>query len=160
MLRGCRRGTDRVLRRSALRRLNLVFVDRHLYSLRITMNIILWVLQIILCIKFLSTSFSHGVQTNNSKMEQSIKKMGSSAPIFHRIFAIIILIGAIGVLLPSIFGLNNLITILSGILLMVIMALSIVFHLRSREQPVLLADLVLCILSAFVAFGRWRLFPL
>jgi hypothetical protein len=124
------------------------------------MNIVIWVLQIILCIKFLSVAYSHGMQRNNPKMDQSIDKLGNYGFLLHRIGAAVSFLGSIGILIPAIIGMDNSITVVSSIILAVVTMLSIVFHIRSREKPILIADIILTLLAAFVAYGRWIVSPL
>jgi len=124
------------------------------------MNTILWILQIILCIKFISTAYSHGLQKNNIKMIESVEKFGKNGYLLHKILSVIMFVESITIIIPGIIGLNNWITIYSAIISSILMAISIVFHIRSREKPIIIADIILLLISAFVAYGRCILAPL
>jgi hypothetical protein len=124
------------------------------------MNTILWIIQIILCIKFITTAYSHGLQKNNANMQDSISVFGDKSKIVHKFISVIVFIGAVAILFPAILEMNNSITISAAILLSVMMIVSIIFHIRSRNNPLLIADAILFLLILFIAYGRWKLFPL
>jgi hypothetical protein len=124
------------------------------------MSIILWILQIILGIKFLTTAYSHALQPNNQNMKQSIEKLGSAAVPLHRLFSVIMFAVSFTIILPGLIHWSNWITVISAAVLAVLMLLSIPLHIRSREKPVIVADIVLLALCLAVAYGRWVIFPL
>jgi uncharacterized membrane protein len=124
------------------------------------MNTVIWIVQVIMFIKFLSIAYSHGLQRNNTKMEQSKNKFGKHSNRIHKIIAGIIFLGSIGIIIPAIIGKNNSITIISGIVLAVMTMISIIFHIRSREKPIILADIILILLLMFVTYGRLVISPL
>jgi hypothetical protein len=124
------------------------------------MNTLLWIVQGILCVKFLSVAYSHGLQPNNLNMKQAIEKMGEKSLLMHKIISAILCVAAALIILPALLDMNNWITICTALLLAILMLISIIFHLRSREKPLILADVILLFLVAFVAYGRWTLVPL
>jgi hypothetical protein len=78
-----------------------------------------------------------------------------------RIFiAICEVLGGIGVLLPALTGILPWLTPLAGALLGLVMLLAAGFHLIRREYPNLVLKLVLFVLAAAVAYGRYVLVPL
>jgi len=123
------------------------------------MNTVLWLLQIILCIKFLSVAYSHGLQQNNSNMQQSIIKIGKNGLIIHKLFSAIIFIVSIIMILPGLLGMNNWITIYAAFILAILIILSIVIHILCREKPLIIADIILLAIATFVVYGRWMLAP-
>jgi len=124
------------------------------------MNTLLWIVQGILGIKFLTTAFSHGIPTRNANMKQAIEKMGGYSLLLHRLVALVILFSAVAIILPAYLGMDNRVTIYAALLQAGLMLVSIPFHVLSREKPLVIADVILLLLAAFVAYGRWRLFPL
>jgi uncharacterized membrane protein len=52
-----------------------------------------------------------------------------------------------------------LLTPLAALLLAIMMVLAIGFHLRRREYPNLIINIILLALAAFVAYGRFVLVP-
>ena len=124
------------------------------------MNTILWILQIIICIKFLSVAYSHGLQKNNSTMQNAINKYGRHGMLTHKIISIILLIGSVVIILPGIIKLDNWVTIFCALILAGLMLISIYFHIRSREKPLIVADIILFAIVLFIAIGRGLLAPL
>jgi len=122
-------------------------------------NTILWLLQIILFIKFLSVAYSHGLQQNNSNMQQSIIKIGKNGLILHKLISAIIFIVSITIILPGILGMNNWITIYIALILAILIIISIIIHILSREKPLIVADIILLAIAAFVVYGRWMFAP-
>jgi hypothetical protein len=124
------------------------------------MNTFLWALQIILFIKFVSVAYSHGFPQHNQSMKQSIGNMGDHGTALHRIIALLVLIGSISILIPSVLKTGNSITVYSGIFLSAMMIFSIYFHIRSREKPTIVADIILFAISVLVTYGRWKWYPI
>jgi hypothetical protein len=124
------------------------------------MNTVLWVIQVILSIKFLSVAFTHGFRRGQPLMQQGIQRMGPSTPSILSATAGVMFVGSIGLLLPAISRLPTWTAPAAAAVLAISMLVSIVLHLKCREKPVLIANIVLFVLSAFVAYGRWEIAPL
>lgn len=124
------------------------------------MNIALWVLQVILGIKFISVAFTHGVRHDQAQMQQSIQKMGPVARPLLILIAILTLAGAVSLVAPAVFAALAWITPLAAAILAALMLCSIAFHIHCREKPAIFADTILFALAAFVAYGRWVISPL
>ena len=123
------------------------------------MNIFLWVLQTILCIKLLDVAIKHGLRQSMPSMQSAIQKLGGYASGLLRFFALCCLLAALGLVLPGLLGLAGWLTpaaaVFSGLLLLV----GLVFHLRSREKPMIFVSLVLLAFAGVIAYGRWMLVP-
>lgn len=119
------------------------------------MNKFLWILQILLCIKLISTSLSHGILQNKPAMQESIGQLGTSGRPLMWIIAVILLISSLGLVLPVItktqYGVSITALILSGCFLA-----SIFFHVRFRTNPNIFASIILILLSLFIAYQRWN----
>jgi hypothetical protein len=124
------------------------------------MNVFLWLLQAALGIKFLSVAYSHGLRQGREKMKQGILRIGASArPLLYGIAACTFL-GGIGLIFPAAVRVPVWLTPVAAGLLAFLMLLSIAGHIACREQPKIWVSLVLFILAAFLAYGRWALIPL
>jgi protein-S-isoprenylcysteine O-methyltransferase Ste14 len=123
------------------------------------MNIVLWVLQAILGIKFISVAFTHGIRHDQTQMRQSIQKMGQIARPLLIVIAILTLLGSVGLIVPAAFGVLTWVTPLTAAILAALMLVSIVFHINCREKPNTIADIILFAIAAFVAYGRWVISP-
>ena len=119
------------------------------------MNIALWILQGLLAALFL---FAGGV-----KLVMSIEEMTKQVPLpglFLRFIALCEVLGAIGLILPGLLRIRPGLTPLAAAGLVIIMIGATVLTLLTGDIAMALIPLVVGLLSAFVAYGRWRLSPL
>jgi hypothetical protein len=70
------------------------------------------------------------------------------------------ILGALGLILPAATGILPWLTPLAAAALALVMLLAASFHATRREYPNLTGNLVLLLVAAFVAYGRWVLAPL
>jgi UPF0716 family protein affecting phage T7 exclusion len=120
------------------------------------MHAVLWVLQIILGIKLLSVSYSHGLRQTQPTMQDAMQKMGKPARSLHHVIAICTAAGAIGLILPGILGLSTRIISATAIFLTIVLLSSIFFHVRSRERPNIFVSVILLAFAVVIAYGRWE----
>ena len=123
------------------------------------MNIALWVVQIVLALKFFSTAFTHGVRANQAKVERANQRYGKMARPLLTFIALCTLLGGAGLVLPAALGILTWLTPLAAALLALMMLGAIKFHVSCCEKPKIAADLVLFALAAFVTYGRWVIAP-
>jgi hypothetical protein len=124
------------------------------------MNTFLWILQAILCIKFISVAYAHGLRQDKPVMHESMARFGQAARPLLRLVAAVLFLCALGVVLPALVGSLAWTTPLSAAVLALAMLVSIPLHIKAREKPLILADIVLFALAGFVAYGRWILAPI
>lgn len=118
------------------------------------MNIALWIAQGLLAAVFL---FAGGV-----KLVLPIEEMTKQIPmpgLFLRFIAVCEVLGALGVILPWLLGIRPGLTPLAAAGLVIIMIGATVTTLATGDIAMALFPLVVGILAAFVAYGRWRLTP-
>jgi cbb3-type cytochrome oxidase subunit 1 len=123
------------------------------------MDTILWILQIILAIKLLTVTLTHGLQQNKATIQEARQKMGAPARALLIIAAAGTLLTALGVILPRLLGEATWLTPLSAVLAGVLLLISVFLHMRSREQPKVFVSIVLFAFAAFIAYGRLVLTP-
>ena len=123
------------------------------------MNTVLWILQIVLCVKFVSVAYTHGFRTDLAKWQQGMQRMGAAARPVLTLTAILVLLGGAGLVLPAATGILTWLTPLSAALLAVMMLVAVGLHVGCRETPNVVPGLVLFALAAFLAYGRWVLAP-
>jgi hypothetical protein len=123
------------------------------------MNTALWVIQIILGIKLLSVSYTHGLRQSQPAMQDAIQKMGSFAQPLHYGTAFAAFAGAVGLTLPGALGFSTQVISVAAVLLSILLLWSIFLHGRSREKPNFLVSLILFAFAVFVAYGRWSFTP-
>jgi hypothetical protein len=124
------------------------------------MSIFLWVLQILLAIKFFSVAFTHGLRPDETKMQRGSRGFGTLKKPLLILTAIFCFFGGIGLILPAVVEILIWLTPLTAAILAGMMLLSIVFHIKCCEKPNFAVSLILFALAGFVAYGRWILAPL
>lgn len=120
------------------------------------MNIALWVIQTILAVQFLI----HGVIMLAPPADPPLMlQYVSDVPTGLRVFiGLAELLAGVGLILPGLTKIRPRLTPLAALGLMLIMVAAAIFHLQ-RGEPIG-GNIVLFILAAFVAYGRWRVSPL
>ena len=123
------------------------------------MNTGLWVLQIALCLKFVSTAYTHGFRRDQAKWQQGMQRMGAAGRPLLTLTAVLVFMGGAGLILPGATGILPWLTPLSAAVLAVMMLVAVGLHVRCRETPNVAAGLVLFAMAALLAYGRWVIAP-
>lgn len=118
------------------------------------MNIALWIIQVLLAALFI---FAGGI-----KLIMPIEEMTAQMPIplpgwFLRFIGVAELLGGIGLVLPWLTRIQPKLTPLAAAGLVIIMIGAVILTLMTGEVVMALMPLVVGILCAFVAYGRWQL---
>ena len=124
------------------------------------MNTVLWILQIILGVKFVSVAFTHGFRRDKTEMQQAIQRLGAAAPLLLTLAGLGTFLGGLSLVIPAANGSLAWLVPLAAAFLAGMSLLSIAFHLAARESPKVWVSLILFALAAFVAYGRWLIVPL
>jgi uncharacterized membrane protein len=120
------------------------------------MNIALWVVQALLAALFL---FAGGIKLV-TPMEEMMKQMPQPLPSWFVLFTgVVEVLGAIGVILPRLLGIRPGLTPLAAAGLVIVMIGATVYAFAAGDVASALIPLVVGLLAAFVAYGRWRLAP-
>jgi hypothetical protein len=123
------------------------------------MNTFLWIIQVILGIKLLTVTYTHGLRQSMETMQEAIPRLGKAARPLLYLAAAGGLLGTLGLLLPGVTDMPGGITPISACVMAAMLLVSIFFHLKSRESPKIFVSLVLFALAVFIAYGRWVLSP-
>jgi uncharacterized membrane protein YphA (DoxX/SURF4 family) len=118
------------------------------------MNIALWVVQALLAALFL---FAGGM-----KFVMSVEEMTKQIPLpgwFLHFIGVCEILGALGLILPWLRRIRPGLTPLAAAGLVIIMIGATVIALMTDGIAMALIPLVVGILCAFVAYGRWRVAP-
>ncbi len=122
------------------------------------MNRALWVSQIFLAIAFLAQGFlKFGAPAGLPEMLSWVYDITGPGAIA---IGVIELAGAAGMILPGLIGIQPRLTPLAAAGFVVVMVGAIVFHIGRQEYVAITTNVLLLVLAAFVAYGRWRLVPL
>jgi len=123
------------------------------------MNTVLWIVQIILGIKLITVTFTHGFRKSKPTMQDAMQKMGTVSRRLLTIIAVCTFIGTIGLILPGILGLPAWIVPVTAVVMSIMLLASIFFHVKFREKPQVFVSVILFAFAAFIAYGRWVLVP-
>jgi hypothetical protein len=118
------------------------------------MTYALWIVQALLALLFL---FAGG-----TKLILPIEALTAQTPLpglFVRFIGVAEVLGAIGLILPGLLRIRPGLTPLAAAGLLIIMIGAVVLTLAGGEVAMVLIPLVVGLLLAFVAYGRWRLVP-
>jgi uncharacterized membrane protein YphA (DoxX/SURF4 family) len=120
------------------------------------MTYALWIVQILLAAVFLFTG--------GMKLVLPLEQM-SGGPVempgvFLRFIGVAEVLGALGLILPALLRIRPGLTPLAAAGLVIIMIGAIVTTLVVGERVAAMISLVVGLLAAFVAYGRWRLAPI
>ena len=118
------------------------------------MTYALWIAQGLLAIIFLFTG--------GMKLVLPIEELTKQMPLpgwFVRFIGVAEVLGGIGLILPGLLRIRPGLTPLAAAGLVIIMIGATAFTLATSDVAMALIPLVVGILAAFVAYGRWRLAP-
>jgi uncharacterized membrane protein YphA (DoxX/SURF4 family) len=120
------------------------------------MNITLWILQVLLAAVFAA----HGWMLVSPPPEL-LPIMNEQLGVAFRIFlGVAEIAGAIGLLLPALTRVMTWLTPLAAACLAFVVASATVLHLYRAETSSAVTTAVLFLLAAFVAWMRWRVYPI
>jgi len=123
------------------------------------MNIALWIVQILLALAFVMAGTMKATQPAE-KLAGRMKWVNALRPQIVQLIGILEVLGAIGLILPVVTGIWPWLTPVAAIGLVLTMIGAMILHTRRGEFPNLSTNLVLLILAAFVAVGRFAVGPL
>jgi hypothetical protein len=118
------------------------------------MTYALWIIQALLAVLFL---FAGGM-----KLVLPLEKLAGPIVVpgwFLRFIGVAETLGALGLILPGLLRIKPNLTPLAAAGLVIIMAGATVLGLAVRDMMMTAIPLVVGLLAAFVAYGRWRLAP-
>lgn len=123
------------------------------------MNVALWIIQVLLALLFL---FAGGTKLVMSL--EAMRAMGSPNQILLpglliRFIGVVEVLGALGLILPGLLRIRPGLTPLAAAGLVIIMIGATVTTVAGDGFAMALPPLVVGLLAAFVAYGRWRMAP-
>jgi uncharacterized membrane protein YphA (DoxX/SURF4 family) len=120
------------------------------------MNMTLWIVQVLLAAIFL---FAGGIKLV-TPMEEMMKQMPLPLPDWFVLFTgIVEVLGAFGLVLPWLLRVKRGLTPLAAAGLLIVMIGATVYTWAAGDVASAVIPLVVGLLCAFVAYGRWRLAP-
>ena len=119
------------------------------------MNVALWIVQALLAALFV---FS-GVMKFLMPIEEMTKQMPGMPGWFLHFIGVAEILGGLGLVLPGLFRVRTGLTPLAAAGLVIIMIGATVISAMIGPLPMAALPLVVGVLAAFVAYGRWRVAP-
>lgn len=119
------------------------------------MNIVLWILQVLLASVFLWHGWLYFsppaelVEIMNAQFSQG----------FRMFIGVAELLGAVGLILPSITRILPWLTPIAAVGLTIVTGSACVYHLSRGEVGTAIFPLILCALAIFIAYTRWKIKP-
>ena len=123
------------------------------------MNNALWIAQIITALGFGMAGLLKLTQPYD-KLRAQMKWVDDFSPNNIKGIGALELLGALGLIIPALTGTLTWLTPLAALGLVAVMLGAMVTHYRRKEMPQIGINLVLLLLAAFVAYGRWMVVPL
>jgi uncharacterized membrane protein YphA (DoxX/SURF4 family) len=123
------------------------------------MTYVLWIIQVLLALLFL---FAGGTKLVLSPETMAAMGSPNQVPLpgwFVRFIGVAEVLGALGLILPGLLRIKPWLTPLAAAGLVVIMLGATVLNIVADGVAAGVVPLVIGLLSAFVAYGRWRLAP-
>ena len=119
------------------------------------MNVVLWIVAILLAAAFGFAGSAKLTQPKESLLEKGMAWAEDFSQPVIRFIGAMELLAAIGLVLPPLVGVAEVLTPLAATGLVVVMALAAATHLRRKEPQMVVVNAVLLLLAAFVAWGRF-----
>ena len=119
------------------------------------MNVVLWIVAGVLAAAFLAAGLMKLAQPREKLVESGMGWAGDFSPGVVKAIGALEVLGALGLILPAVFDIATVLVPLAAVGLALIMAGAIVVHARRKETPMVVTNLVLLALAAFVAWGRF-----
>ncbi len=123
------------------------------------MDTALWIVQILLAIVFLITGAVKLLVPREKAMEKAPYCEDYTQRQLHWI-GIVEILGALGLILPAVTGILPWLTPLAAVGLALTMVGAIITHYRREEYFHIISNVILLLLSLFVAYGRFFVEPL
>lgn len=118
------------------------------------MDIVLWVIAVLLAVAFLGA----GLMKLTQPKEKLAEKMGwaeNYSPGMIKAIGALEILAAIGLILPALLDIAPVLVPLAALGLVVIMIGAVITHARRKENREIVPPLVLLLLAALVAWGRF-----
>ncbi len=122
------------------------------------MNIVLWILQFLLGIYFVSVGISHFILPPG--LPPPMAWMYELPTVLHYISGTAEILGGLGLVLPGLTRIQTRLTPLAALGLMLVMVGAMMWHLSRNEFQSIFMNVILAGIAGFVAYGRWKQSPL
>ncbi len=119
------------------------------------MNIVLWIIAVVLAVAFAGAGLMKLAQPKEKLAASGMGWTEQFSPGAIKAIGALEVLAAIGLILPALLDIVPVLVPLAALGLVVTMIGAAVTHARRKENPMIGANLVLLILAAVVAWGRF-----
>jgi len=119
------------------------------------MNVVLWIIAILLGAAFVAAGLMKMLQPKEKLIETGLGWTESFSPNAIKAIGALDLLAGLGLVLPALFGIAEILVPLAAVGIVLLMIGAVVVHGRRRETPMVIGNLVLLVLAAVVAWGRF-----
>lgn len=123
------------------------------------MNILLWILQGLLAAMFLMAGLMKLFQPKEKLKEKMGAWVDAISESKFKLIGFLEFLGAIGMVLPMLINVMPVLTPLAAVGISMTMIGAMNLHIKRREMDKLMPNVVLLMLSLFVAIGRFLIVP-
>jgi VIT1/CCC1 family predicted Fe2+/Mn2+ transporter len=124
-------------------------------------NLLLWIGQVILAVIFAGLGFSHSIGFDRSAEQPRMRWLKAVGRRSMAVIGVLEILGALGLILPAATGILPWLTPTAAALVVVLMVFVAAFHLRRTDEgPNVVLNVVLGVMAALVAYGRFIAAPL
>jgi uncharacterized membrane protein YphA (DoxX/SURF4 family) len=124
-----------------------------------TLLIALWIVQGLLAAMFLMAGFMKSF-TPIEELAGSLPWVKEYSPALVRFIGVSELLGALGLILPSLLRIKPQLTPLAALGILIIMVLAAGFHLMRSEYETIPVNVIIGALALLVAWGRYKKLPI
>lgn len=118
------------------------------------MNVTLWIIASVLAVAFLAAGAMKLLQPKEKLVSSGMGWAHDFSTVSVKGIALAEILAALGLVLPAVLGIAPVLVPLAALGLVLIMIGAAITHARRKESPMVIANVVLLILAAVVAWGR------
>ena len=119
------------------------------------MNLVLWIAAALLALAFLATGLLKIVRSKEQLAAAGMGWTESFSPAVIKAIGVAEVLGAIGLILPAVLDVATFLVPVAAVGLALVMVGAATTHLRRKETPMVVLNVVLLALALFVAWGRF-----
>lgn len=123
-------------------------------------NVVLWIVQILLALAFVAAGYGHVFEFEGMAARPRMGWLRAVGPTGMHGIGILEILGGVGLIVPAAVHVLPWLTPTAAAALAVVMVLAAVFHARRPDETrSIVTDLVLGVIAAAVAYGRFVVSP-
>lgn len=123
------------------------------------MNLSLWIVQVLLALLYIMAGANKSFVAID-ELSKMLPWVLNVTPELVRFIGVCELLGALGLILPSVLRIKPILTPIAATGLSIIQVLATIFHIKNEELSMIGLNLIILIMSVFVVWGRFEKSPI